>query len=132
MYLLDTSIIINYLKNKVEVVELISSFSQLISTSHLCVGELYEGVFREATKEKSRKSEKKILNFIADLDKVWGIDQEIVREFGRIRATLKKAGKVIEDIYIFIAATCITHDLVLVTGNIKHFSRIKGLKIYSF
>jgi tRNA(fMet)-specific endonuclease VapC len=42
---------------------------------------------------------------------------------------LEKRGKPISDMDMFIAATAIEEDLILVTDNVKHFSRIPGLKV---
>ena len=41
---------------------------------------------------------------------------------------LKKQGNIIEDIDLFIAATCIVYDLTLITFNQKHFLHIPDLK----
>ena len=38
-------------------------------------------------------------------------------------------GELIEDADLIISATCIVNDLVLITNNRKHFSRIEGLDI---
>ena len=42
---------------------------------------------------------------------------------------LEKQGKKIGDMDMFIAATALEEDLIVVTGNVKHFSCINGLKI---
>jgi len=47
-------------------------------------------------------------------------------------AVLRKKGELIEDADLFIAATCLVNDLVLITNNRRHFSRIDGLKIESW
>ena len=49
--------------------------------------------------------------------------------FGEMKATLEKAGTIIDDADLFIAACAKVHGLTLVTNNIKHFKRIKGLKL---
>ena len=49
--------------------------------------------------------------------------------FGQIRARLEASGTILPDADIQIAATAIYHDLELVTGNLRHFSRIDDLKI---
>ena len=41
---------------------------------------------------------------------------------------LKQKGELIGDADVLIAAYCMVNDYVLVTENIKHFSRIEGLK----
>jgi predicted nucleic acid-binding protein len=47
-------------------------------------------------------------------------------------AILRKKGELIEDADLFIAATCLANDLVLITNNRRHFSRIDELKIESW
>jgi predicted nucleic acid-binding protein len=49
--------------------------------------------------------------------------------FGQIRAKLEKAGTILPDADIQIAATAIYHDLELVSGNLRRFARISELKL---
>ena len=42
---------------------------------------------------------------------------------------LEAKGQKIGDMDMFIAATALEEDLILVTGNTEHFERIPGLKI---
>jgi tRNA(fMet)-specific endonuclease VapC len=49
-------------------------------------------------------------------------------EAARIFAGLKRKGITIDRMDILIAAFCLANDLVLVTGNVKHFEYIDGLK----
>jgi predicted nucleic acid-binding protein len=44
---------------------------------------------------------------------------------------LEAAGRPLADADLQIAATALLHDLELVTGNVKHFSRVRGLRISS-
>ena len=50
-------------------------------------------------------------------------------QYGQIRWDLEQRGLKIGDMDMFIAATAIEEELILVTGNTNHFSRISGLKI---
>jgi tRNA(fMet)-specific endonuclease VapC len=45
---------------------------------------------------------------------------------------LRKTGKVIDDIDLFIAGIAIENEMVLVTNNEKHFGRIPNLKILNW
>jgi tRNA(fMet)-specific endonuclease VapC len=49
--------------------------------------------------------------------------------FASIKARLRKSGLVIEDFDVAIAAHAQAWDLTLVTNNIRHFSRIKDLRL---
>jgi predicted nucleic acid-binding protein len=125
-YFLDTSVIIDYLRGKEKIVKKINSLNGNLTSSYICLSELFEGVFRSKEKEKIKKI---ILGFFQSLNTVFTIDEKIAEKFGQLRKELKQKGEIIEDIDIFIAATCIVNNLILVTLNKKHFSRIKQLQI---
>jgi predicted nucleic acid-binding protein len=44
-------------------------------------------------------------------------------------ANLRRQGEILPDADILVAATALANDCVLVTGNEKHFRRIKGLEV---
>jgi len=46
-----------------------------------------------------------------------------------ITAFLKKDGNLIEDADILMAAIAIVEDMVLITNNTSHFTRVKGLRL---
>jgi predicted nucleic acid-binding protein len=56
-------------------------------------------------------------------------DTDTTKVFGKIWAHLEEAGTILPDADLQIAATAICYNLELVTGNIRHFSRISGLKL---
>jgi len=39
------------------------------------------------------------------------------------------AGQRLDDPDLRIAAICVAHDLTLVTGNVRHFERVPGLRV---
>lgn len=125
-YLIDTSVIINYLRDKGSAVETINNLSGELNSSYVCLAELYEGISRVREKEKTEKA---VLDFFTGLNQIYGIDEEIAKYFGQIRSTLKSKGQVIEDLDILLAATCIANNLSLITSNPKHFSRIEELEV---
>lgn len=125
-FLIETSVIIDYLRGKKEAVKLINGLEGELTSSFICLAELYEGVYRL---KKYKKAEVGVLHFFRGLSEIYGLDKEIAKSFGRIRYELKKKGKRIEDLDILIAATCFAHNLILVTKNTRHFSRVEGLKI---
>jgi tRNA(fMet)-specific endonuclease VapC len=56
-----------------------------------------------------------------------GLDEDTVLLYGEIQAILEKAGQVIGDFDVLIASTAISKELVLMTGNERHYRRIKDL-----
>lgn len=125
-YFLETSVIINYIRGKKETVVLVDSLEGELTSSFVCLSELYEGIFR--VREKS-VLEETILDFFSGLSEVFGVDKDVAKMFGSIRANLKEKGQVIEDIDIFLAATCVAYNLTLVTANSAHFRRVEELEI---
>jgi tRNA(fMet)-specific endonuclease VapC len=94
--------------------------------SAVTVGELYHGAFRStATARHLANIETRLLPAVTILP----YDRDVAKEFGRIRAELEAAGTRLDDADLQIAATALHHGLDLVTGNIKHFSRITALRL---
>ncbi|MGH7231979.1 MAG: hypothetical protein ACREJU_11570 [Nitrospiraceae bacterium] len=48
---------------------------------------------------------------------------------GRIKATLMREGKGVNDSDLFIAAVTLSIEAVLVTNNVRHFTRVEGLTV---
>ena len=97
-------------------------------TSSVVIGELYKGAYRSHARQKHLKNiEQRILPAVTALP----YDVATAKVFGQIRAKLEEAGTILPDADLQIAATAIYHDLELVSGNLRHFSRITILKINS-
>jgi predicted nucleic acid-binding protein len=56
-------------------------------------------------------------------------DRAVLQEFGRMKHALETQGIPLADADLFIAATCIKKCTKLITGNMKYYERIPGLKI---
>jgi tRNA(fMet)-specific endonuclease VapC len=59
------------------------------------------------------------------------LTKSIVKYFALTRGELRRNGNIIGDADLFIAATAIHHDLILVTRNVRHFQRVPGLKLHT-
>jgi tRNA(fMet)-specific endonuclease VapC len=53
--------------------------------------------------------------------------EESSRRFGACKAQLEGAGVPVDDFDIAIGAIALSHDAEVVTANLPHFSRLKGL-----
>jgi tRNA(fMet)-specific endonuclease VapC len=95
-------------------------------TSAVVVGELYKGAFRSSAVTRHLENvEKRVLPALT----VLSYDTSAARVYGQVRAQLESAGRPLADADLQIAATAILYDLELVTGNVKHFKRVPGLRI---
>ncbi len=124
-YLIDTDIIIYSLKNHTQVVENFRRFANAQkSISVITYGELAYGA------RKSQHTEKNLAKVfrIGELFPVLPVSRTIIDTFASLKASLEKTGRGIDDMDLLIAATAITHNLVLVTNNSRHFARVSGLE----
>jgi len=95
-------------------------------TSAVVIGELYKGAYRSQARERHLANiENRILPSVTILP----YDLGCAKVFGEVRRYLEEIGTILPDADIQIAATAIYHGLELITGNLRHFQRIKNLKI---
>ncbi len=92
--------------------------------SAITVAELRFG----ADHRKSSSIHAKIDTFLRDLEIV-PFDEICAAHFGTIGSALAGQGTPIGDFDILIAATAIAVQATLVTNNVKHFTRVKGLRV---
>ena len=127
LYLIDTDIIIYWLKNKFQSInekfDEIDDYQILISA--ITVAELYYGVYKSSKIDENCSL---IDNLMSEINVV-DFDAKAGELFGKIKADLKLKGKIINDSDLFIASIAMSNNYTLVTNNEKHFNRIKGLKI---
>lgn len=94
--------------------------------SAVTVGELYKGAYRSAARERHLANiDQRVLPSVTVLP----YDVATARVFGEVRAALESAGSILADADLQIAATAIHHGLELVTGNLRHFERVPGLRL---
>jgi tRNA(fMet)-specific endonuclease VapC len=60
---------------------------------------------------------------------VIAFDDASAAAYGGVRTMLEKAGQTLDNMDMLIASSAISANAVLVSHNIKHFSKIKGLKV---
>jgi predicted nucleic acid-binding protein len=95
-------------------------------TSAVVVGELFKGAFRSVDAPRHlRNIEMRVLPALTVLP----YDVHTARVYGALRAQLEQSGQTLADADLQIAATAVHHDLELVTGNLRHFRRINGLRL---
>lgn len=98
--------------------------------SQVVLGELEFGVFnsREDQRAQNRVALDDFLSSVA----IAPLANDVARDYGRLRATLKQQGRLIGPNDLWIAAHALCLDLPLVTGNTREFSRVSQLVIDSW
>ena len=125
-YLLDTNIIVDYLHGKFLLPEKVIVEGSGISI--ISLAELYYGAYNSNNPDKSIANLKDMLSSLG-IEAV-KLDDGIAHRFGKLKTTLRKSGQLVDGFDLLIASTALENKLILVTGNLKHFSRIENLKIY--
>jgi tRNA(fMet)-specific endonuclease VapC len=125
MYLLDTDIVIYSLKGHSAVKKnLERNLHAALKISIVTLMELYYGAY------KSQKVASNIgkIKRIEDAVEIIALGRESAEICAMLKADLEKSGIPLDDFDLILAACALSHDLVLVTNNVKHFQRIQGLK----
>lgn len=124
-YLLDTCVCISMFRNEGNVRETLRRIgTKNCYISEITVAELYFGLAK--AEDKKRK-----LNDILEVQRLFRVIPVYSSfiEYGEIRHSLEHTGQRVDQFDLLIGATALHHNMTLVTSNIKHFERIKGLQI---
>ena len=121
--LVDTNVIIRFLKGQTELFSLFDDMENLYVSS-ISVGELMYGA--ELSQKKDFNS-KGYYSFCEQM-KVLNIDMDIAKTYGKIKSVLKAKGRPIPENDIWIAATALTANLSLITAD-SDFENIPELVI---
>ncbi len=88
-------------------------------------GELLSGAFSSPRRSQIEAALNLLLAHIGVLD----LTDEAVSHYADIRSFLKARGTIIGSNDLWIAAHARSLDLILVTNNVREYSRVPGLKI---
>ena len=127
MYLLDTNFCIHVLKRRDR--HLLHKFRAIrhLSLSMITLGELCYGIENGSAPLRPRRYEQLRL-FTSQLN-VLPWDEEAAYQYGLIRAHLRAQGRPIGNNDLMIAAHARSTSSVLVTNNVREFSRVPDLTV---
>ena len=95
-------------------------------TTAITIAELYWGACRSpASARHLHNIDTRVLPSV----RVIPFDVDAARKFGELKATLEAQGALLPDADLQIAAMALVGGHELVTGNVRHFSRVPGLRI---
>ena len=129
-YLLDTNILIEFMKGNPTVV------GQLLNVGidHCCLSvvslhELYFGAYYAKTK-KQEYFEKEMMRINKLLERFSVIPlPEKADGYGQIKMALRSAGKIADEFDMIIGGQALTMGLTVVTDNVKHFEPMPDVKV---
>jgi tRNA(fMet)-specific endonuclease VapC len=92
--------------------------------SEITLAELRFGV---ENSQKPEKNEMVLNSFLTGVQILPII--EAINIYAKEKASLRKSGNIIDDFDLLIAATSLAFGLIMVSNNVKHFKKVKGIKI---
>ncbi len=125
--LIDTNVLIRAERGQELPETLIrQSPDELIFIAAITASELLHGIHR-ANSSARRERRREFVENILQAVNILPFDLEVARVHARIWADLMSRGQLIGAHDLLIAATALTHDLELATGNEREFVRVDGL-----
>lgn len=126
IYMLDTNVIVRILRKPGQPIQ--KKVTE--NLGHVCISsvtyaELIYGVYKSADAAANMNAVLTTLSVIPILD----FDRCAAEHFGEIFADLEKNGRRIGERDMMIAGHARSRDFILVTNNVREFSRVKGLKV---
>lgn len=125
--ILDTSVIVDILHNKIDVRNKISEIMSEGSMLYTTVVTAFELGKSTIHLRDSHKTEE-----LLDRIEMFNLDRESARMSGIIFRDLKNKGLIIDPEDCMIAGIALTKKQQVLTKNRKHFERIDGLKVVSY
>lgn len=124
-YLLDTNICIFMLKQRYNVQDRIYDIGiEHCYISEITIAELFYGAFKSMNPLRGRNE---VFQLMSDFEIISATDA--IETFGQLKADMERSGNKIDDFDLLIGATAITHDLIMVTDNVKHLGKIPGIQL---
>ena len=125
-YLIDSDILIYFLKGKKEVVERLTQIpSDDLYISRINYTELIYGAYNSSKINHNLK----VIEPFLEKFKVLEFTKVSSLIFAKEKARLKKNGNIIADMDLMIASIAIENSCTLISNNLKHFERIRTLKL---
>ncbi len=128
---IDSSVLIDVLRNKSSIDKLKSYYNELLCTSEIVVYEICYGFYASSQDTYERLME---LESVLDVFvHIFPVDRKASVKSAQIGGRLARAGKMIEHRDVLIAGCLLANgcDKIL-TKNAKDFKRISGLKVIEF
>lgn len=127
MYLFDTDIIANIFKKQPPPGLLAKLADTPRNQQHISTVTVSEIVYGACKSDRPAYHLRNLQEVLLPAVNLLGFDGKAAFVCGRIRAELEKAGTPLALADLEIAAIALANQLVLVTGNSRHFARIPGL-----
>ena len=125
--ILDTDTISYFLRGERRVKEKFLLYQNELASTTINYAELLYGL-----KKRDNKRYLSSVELIFDNIKLYSFDKEASKVFGTLKSSMQKEGVVVADMDLMIASIAIANKEVLISNNLKHFSKIPFLEVESW
>lgn len=134
MVCIDTSFIIDIIKNKIDAEELgkLIDNEEDVHIASPSVIEIIRGLYLKRVLKNVKDYEINLINNLFANFNILELTLESAKIAGKIEAELINNGEQIGVVDVMIASICIENNETLITRNKKHFEKIKGLRIITY
>jgi tRNA(fMet)-specific endonuclease VapC len=95
------------------------------TTTAVTLGELLYGASRKGSAELERR----VRDLVVGALTVIPFDELAAEHYGPLRAQREREGRRLDEPDLRIASIALSRGLTLVTGNVRHFARVPGLRV---
>ena len=128
-YVLDTNAVSALMKGDPRIVERLASIARGdVAVPQPVLAEIEYGIQRLPTSRRRTELRDRFDLLRTELARVDWTD-DVSERFGRVKASLERRGRRIEDFDAAIAAHALAYGAVLVTANLDHMRRVPGLPV---
>ena len=124
---IDTDTISYFLRGNESVKAKFIAHQNKLASTTVNYSELIYGLTKKDSKQYLPKVERIFENI-----KLYSFDKKSAKTFGILKATIQQKGIVVADMDLMIASIAMAYDEVLISNNLKHFSKIEGLCVESW
>lgn len=124
-YLLDTSIVAFLFRGKYDIGQRLRTIgADQCFVSDVTIAELTYGAYHSDRVEWNLQMIESFKNIVTIVP-----FSDAIIEYGKQKDRLVRNGEMIEDFDLLIGCTAVAKGMIMVTDNVKHFSRIEGITL---
>ena len=127
-YMLDTDTVSLALRGEGDVGEVLLTKKP----SEVCISAITLAELRYGERKRNSKKLRSAIDAFVHMVRVVPFDDQAADMFGKLAATLEKKGTKIGQFDTMLAAHSLSLGTAFVTSNLRHFKRVKGLRVESW
>lgn len=125
--LIDTDILSYFLKGNIKVVDKFKEYLKKWGSFNIAIISYYEII--SGFEKKAAYTQKTEFEELISAQNIFNLTIETVKTSAQVFGDLKRKGIEIGNSDLLIAGIAMTHDLIMVTNNEKHFTQIPKLQV---